>query len=148
MPRVIILRGPYCSGKTTWALKFINNNKNSIVVSKKDIIKSVKGSLESTKIYLIAKKVETEMIKSSMEEGLNIIIDEELFLKSQLDSTIETINLISTSNEKIKNNKYSVEIKIFDKTPLEICLARNSQSLNPKKERAIQLSYEYFHKKK
>ena len=145
MSNIIILRGPYCSGKTTWASKYCQKNKNSIRLSPRDIIKQLaSGGSTSDSIEVSNEMFDAGLLKS-MVLGKNIIIDSENFLDSQVKNLLEKIERICLKNRSdfIKNN---ISIKIFNKTPLKVCIERNNKLANPKNEKTIERSYNYFHK--
>lgn len=149
MPNIIILRGPYCSGKTTWASKYCKKHKNSIRLAPMEIARSLASGGSVTELIPISQEMVNSCILNAIILNKNIIIDGENFLDSQVKNLLELIEDICKKNrQKLidKNIHYNISIKVFNSTPLEICLDRNNKMQNPKKESLITKGYNYFHK--
>lgn len=148
MPKIIILRGPYCSGKTTWALNYCAKHKNTIRLSKKDIYNVIRPSHSSDGLLTVINKMFVAGLAELMHKRKTIIIDDPHMLTGSIKSTIDTVNSVCLKNMDsfIENEiNYSIYIKDFKNTPLSVCLDRNKKSLNPKSESAITKCYNRFH---
>lgn len=146
MSKIIILRGPYCSGKTTWAKKYCTKHKNSIRISQKELLSILSGEKPNSNLIEIVKQIQFDVISQAIIEGLDLIIDDEHITQKSLDYVDDTISDIALSliNQGIVPD-FNVEIKEF-KTPIHICLRRNRKSLTPRKEKLIVKSYLYIRK--
>lgn len=147
MSKIIVLRGPYCSGKTTWALKYCSKHKKSIRVCRKDILKTIYCERVSSSAVLITKKVCEQIIYEALKAELDVIIDDEHMLVSSLNTTIKDLSKISKQLEKdgVKIDA-KIVVKEFNNTPFIICHRRNKKSPNPKSTKLITKSYLYTHK--
>lgn len=145
--KIIILSGPYCSGKTTWALKYCSKHKKSIRINKKELIKTISCNEIRVDIVNITKSLYDHLIEEAIRNDLDIIIDDEHLLKSTISSTISNISRICEQlrKEGLKID-IDVKVKVFDKTPFIICQRRNLKSPNPKSIKLITKSYIQIHK--
>lgn len=145
MPNVTILKGPYCSGKTTWAIKYCNKYKNTIRICRKDILRSIAGGRLDVHFVKIADKMCDAAIYDAIKNNYDIIIDDEHFVKERI--TDEMLKILRYANiiKKEKGIDFETNIKIKKfLPPLFICLKRNRNSLSPKKQRLIVKSYQFF----
>lgn len=148
MSKIIILRGPYCSGKTTWSLKYCKKHEGTIRISVKDLIKEITCGKPKTKSLRIINSIYKTTIKESVINDIDLIIDNE----NSSNTIIENIFRIADSagkevfNDKGKAPNVDIIVKTF-KTPLEILLKRNKQCLDPKDEQLIVNSFNRFNNK-
>ena len=109
---VIILRGIPCSGKTTWATKFVKEHYNYIVIGN-DTIRSIFNipyyTNEDIHDYSLA------LLRTALEHHKNVIIDNSNIYDDVLERYIEVLNdykehhklitLDITLEEALKRNK-------------------------------------------
>ena len=150
MSNIIILRGPYCSGKTTWASKYCQKHADSIRLAPTELAVSLASGGSKSGANKVAMSMFKAGLLAAIGEGKNIIIDGENFLDNQVKNIVEIIDQICIDNSTsiIKNKvDYQMHIKYFSKTPLDICIERNKKMQSPRKESSIIRSYKYFHER-
>lgn len=137
MKKVIILKGLPASGKTQWAKEQINANPNVYKRVNKDDLRAMidngKWSADSEKLIL---KIRDSIINLAIEHGKHVIVDD--------------TNLHPKHEERIRQiakGKAEVIVKFFD-VPLEDCIKRDSQRVNPVGRKTIQDMYDQFLKSK
>lgn len=82
MSKLIVLQGPPCSGKSTWAREYVKNNKDTIIVSRDSFRLQFCGNdptrmfvgMDNTKEDLIT-SLENTAIESGLRSGYNVIVD-------------------------------------------------------------------------
>jgi predicted kinase len=82
MSKLIVLQGPPCSGKSTWAREYVKNNKDTIIVSRDSFRLQFCGNdysrmfvdMDKTKEDLIT-SLENTAIESALQSGYNVIVD-------------------------------------------------------------------------
>ena len=82
MSKLIILQGPPCSGKSTWAKEYVKSAQNTVIVSRDsfrlhlcggDTANMFKG-MDSTREELIT-KMENESITEALKAGFDVVVD-------------------------------------------------------------------------
>lgn len=147
MPNVTILKGPYCSGKTTWAIKYCNKHKNTIRICRKDILRNISGGRLDSHFVDIADKMCNTALYNAIKNNNDIIIDDEHFFQKRITDEMLRILRYADIIKKEKGIDFETNIKIKKfNAPLFICLKRNRNSLSPKKQRLIVKSYQLFAK--
>lgn len=82
MSKLIVLQGPPCSGKSTWAKEYVKNNKDTVIVSRDSFRLQFCGNdptrmfvgMDNTKEELIT-SLENTSIESALRAGYNVIVD-------------------------------------------------------------------------
>lgn len=101
MPKIILMCGKICSGKSTYA-DIIRKNNNAVILSVDEIMLSVFGQdagekhdayAASLKKYLFAKSVEL------IEAGIDVIMDIGLWTRSERKETREFYSMRNIENE-------------------------------------------------
>lgn len=115
--RLYILIGIPCSGKSTYAANIILKKPNALIIATDEIRKKLTGtykfSLDSNKmVFDIAKK----MIDEALKQGFDVVFDATNTNKKYRNSIISIA----------KRNNFKIFAIVF-KTPLKICLKRNSK---------------------
>ncbi len=119
--KYIILRGCPGSGKSTWAKKFIEENKGFIRINRDDIRRTLcpsdkyPGYIKSDKTEKVVTKHIEELVENLSKQAANIIDDNTNLNKKYFDNTINKVVALG----------YNVEIKDFFDIPLDKLLDRN-----------------------
>jgi predicted kinase len=82
MSKLIVLQGPPCSGKSTWAKEYVKNNKDTVIVSRDSFRLQFCGNdptrmfvgMDNTKEELIT-SLENTAIESALRTGYSVIVD-------------------------------------------------------------------------
>jgi len=115
--RLYVLIGIPCSGKSTYANKLASKKSNTVVISTDEIRKELTGTYEFTSssnkaVFDIAKK----MISQVLELGFKVVFDATNTNKQHRKSII---SIAKKANCKT--------VAIVFKTPIDLCLKRNSK---------------------
>lgn len=124
MSKMLILVGIPCSGKTTFALRWVRENDNRVRVNK-DEIRAIHG-IRWGEHGLQVTKTEDEAIKLAMRMGFDIVVDDTNIYKQRRDELRRLASMYG----------YEVETNVFN-TPLSVCLERNRLRQPPLPESAI-----------
>lgn len=118
--KILVLQGLPGSGKTTWALEFIKNNKNFVRINR-DSIREQLGREYSKDLERVVKNIRDASIVTSLTNGFSVIVDD-----TNLD--LSNIDQITFLRDEIDRD-IIIEVKPFI-VPLEECLARNERRVN------------------
>ena len=137
MKNVIILKGFIGSGKTTYALRLMEEHKNKYKRVNKDELRAMVDngvwSKDNEKLIL---KIRDSIIRESLEKGYSVIVD---------DTNLEDIHekqIRLVANDFFAN----VEITFID-TPIEECIRRDSLRAKPVGEIVIRSMADRYFKK-
>lgn len=77
MPDLILLIGPPCSGKSTWAKEYLKKNPNTLRFNRDDMrfMLGNKPMLDSVDEYTVTQMIDLG-IDLSLESGRNVIVDQ------------------------------------------------------------------------
>lgn len=148
MSKVIILRGIQGSGKTTWALDWVNQNPDHRIRLNRDDIRLMFGRywLDDKDAQRHREEVISDMInqalRSAMTNKLDIVIDN----MNLSDYSVKDIrNTVTFMNHKLDSYgvKYDIEFKDF-KTPLDVCIERDSHRDRPIGKEIITNTYNRY----
>jgi len=115
--KLFILIGIPCSGKSTYANKFILNNPNTILISTDEIRKQITGVYQfSEKTNLLVMETAKKMLYKALMQGMDVIYDATNTNKNYRKSII-----------KISKQTSLQTIGVVFKTPVTICLKRNAE---------------------
>lgn len=115
MSEVIILQGIQGSGKSTWALSWINEKPNSRIRVNRDSIRNMFGKYWVPDREAIVTVVENTVIKESILKGYDVVID---------DMNLNDKTIVSFEDlVKSINPATSIRYKLFN-TPLAECIIR------------------------
>ena len=143
MNKIILTQGIQGSGKTTWAKAWVAEDPTYRIRINNDDITSMWGQPFGTpNLYNRLAQFRQLMIKSFMEEGLDIVVDN----MNLSDNSIKEIEkLVEEYNSSVNFlPKYEIEYKDFTKIPLEICIERDSKREHPVGERVIRYTYNKY----
>lgn len=90
MTKVILCRGVQGSGKTTWSKEYCKANHNTIRVNRDDIRKMFNQKW-SKKLEIVVKSCELEAIRSAINVGIDVVVDDVSNLNPMTESTIREI---------------------------------------------------------
>lgn len=134
MKRVIFLIGIPGSGKSTWAKEYVNNNPNTVILSRDSFRRMISSNYKITYKH---ESLITDWMLSCFEIALNagkdIIIDNTNLKFSYIDSFIDIILNNHTLDNSYFSTPYNIYFKVFD-TPLNVCLERNGDGKNARPE--------------
>lgn len=149
---ILILQGIPGSGKTTYAIKWVNEDPDNRIRINQDSIREMIAPLD---VYWkcskdsISKKEEMvnqilrATLQFAMNKGLDIVLDNTNLNSKVLNDTlklIHNVNEILTSEDKYLKRKetitYEVHYLVFD-TPLEECIKRDKLRKFPVGEKVI-----------
>lgn len=121
---MLILVGIPCSGKTTFALRWVKEKRNRVRFNK-DEIRAI-CNISWGERGLQVTEAEDAAIKLAMRKGFDIVVDDTNIYKSRRDELQRLASMYG----------YEVETRVFN-TPLSICLERNQHRHPPLPESAI-----------
>lgn len=137
--KIILTRGIQGSGKSTWAKQWAEEDPEHRVRFNNDDIRNMLGKYWVPSRETLVSAIKRQFIITSMKIGYDIIIDNmnlnpkevEYFNKyvKAHNETIEDLRREEKLNP-VNDFKYEIEFKDF-KTPLEVCIERDSKRENP-----------------
>ncbi len=92
--KVIFTKGMQASGKSTWATKFVEENQDYKRVNRDSIRHMLSNYTFDDKNEKIVTSIETGMIKSLLQDGYNLVMDNMNLNKKNLDKQITYIKSI------------------------------------------------------
>lgn len=76
MNKIILLIGPPCSGKSTWAKKYISENQDTVRINRDSLREMFKGKYKFDKtIESLTTRVSVSIIKAAGAVNKNIVLD-------------------------------------------------------------------------
>lgn len=131
--KLIICRGIQGSGKSTWAKQWCHEDPENRIRFNNDDVRNMLGKYWVPSREGIISALKKEFIYSAMTYGYDIVIDnmnlnpkEVEYFQALVDSWNNPNGVLSDVVRAV----YKVEFKDF-KTPLEICIERDSKRENP-----------------
>lgn len=141
MTKFIIYQGIQGSGKTTAARKYVEEDPAHRVRWNNDDIRNMLGKywITSREHMLIPMKM--AFLEEAMSTHYEVIIDD-MNLNPKTISYYE--DFVKYHNKVNPGNQYEIEYRLM-KTPLEVCIERDSQRPNPIGEKIItETHHRYF----
>ena len=127
MPKIILCRGIQGSGKTTWAKQWVLEDPEHRVRFNNDDIRNMLGKYWVPSRESLVSTIKMNFLIQATNFGYDIIIDnmnlnpkEVTFYKEFIDSY----------NRGDHDKQYELEFRDF-KTPLDVCIERDSKRENP-----------------
>lgn len=117
-----ILSGIPASGKSTWAKNYILNNRNTVRINRDDLRTTFFSDVFTDGNESFVNKSKLSLIKTSLEFGRNIILDD---THCYSDYLIFLINYIRDLSIEL-NKGIFIELLDFD-VDISICMERNSK---------------------
>ena len=143
MKKIIFVRGIQGSGKTTWAKAWaLEDPENRLRISWDDI-RNMLGKYWVPNREKIVKLTSIRTLEYAMMEGYDVVIDNMNLSENSIKDFIEAVrhhNRYVEDTPETECSKYSIEYKDF-KTPLEVCIERDSKRENPIGEEIIRNTY-------
>lgn len=143
MKKIIFVRGIQGSGKTTWAKAWaLEDPENRLRISWDDI-RNMLGKYWVPNREKIVKLTSIRTLEYAMMEGYDVVIDNMNLSENSIKDFIEAVrhhNRYVEDTPETECFKYSIEYKDF-KTPLEVCIERDSKRENPIGEEIIRNTY-------
>jgi predicted kinase len=130
---VIICKGIQGSGKSYFARKWVEKDPSHRIRINNDDIRNMLGPYWIPDREKLVSKIREDIISIAIKQQYNIIIDNMNLNKSAIN---EILYLFKDSNYTIKYEEF--------KTPLEICLERNSKRDNPIVKEVITKTYNKY----
>ena len=130
MKKLLILQGLPASGKSTYAIKWVNENPEHRLRINQDSIRTMFGKywledkIQLKKRESIISNITMELLKQSMFNQFDIVLDN-MNLNSKVLGTIE--DYVNYFNIKFADlQAYQIEYKLF-KEPLNVLINRDSK---------------------
>lgn len=140
MRKIIVTRGLPCSGKTTYVKEFCKKNPNFIRINEDDI-KEIFCIREDSDRYNFLYDIKEKAVESGLILGFDIIIDECILHKEDIDFAEEAIAKYRSLSE---NFKVQIEYKDFFDINIDEILENNDRRENSIGVEAIASFYEDF----
>lgn len=151
MSKLIILQGPPCSGKSTWAKEYITHAHNTVIVSRDSFRLHLCGG-ETTNMFKnmnnareeLITKMESESITEALKAGFNVVVD-------ATNLNPKTINRMYKLADGAGLSKTDIEFKEFYvpfKEAVERDLARKEAGGHYVGKHVIQRFYERYYAEK
>jgi len=134
--KILVLKGLPASGKTTFAKKLINEEKNWKRINKDDLRAMIDNNIWSKDNEKLILKIRDNIIIDCLVNKYNIIIDDTNFAEKH----------INRINEIADRLDVEVEEKFFD-IPVNECIKRDSERPNPVGKKVIMNMYNTYLKK-
>lgn len=146
MAKIILCRGIQGSGKTTWAKNYCNEHPNSIRVNRDDL-RAMMGCKWFHHLEIIVRGAEFEAIKTALDLGFTVVVDDVSNLNSETVESIQHIveahNNTAFKYKYLELQEYSIEYQDFF-IPLQDCIDRDAKRPNPIGEEVIRKTYEKY----
>lgn len=140
MNKIILCRGIQASGKSTWAKAWVEEDSEHRVRFNNDDVRNMLGKYWVPSREPIVKRIKEALIFEAMERGYDIVVDN---MNLNPKEVAWYQNVIADFKGKGFANDYTIEFKDF-KTPLEVCLQRDSLRDNPIGETVIKGTYNKY----
>lgn len=128
--KIILTRGIQGSGKSTWARQWAEEDPEHRVRFNNDDIRNMLGKYWVPSREKLVKCLYDRFLFDSMAHKYDIVIDN-MNLNPKTVSEIESeVDLFNKGVRGQYEWKYEIEFKDF-KTPLEVCIERDSKRENP-----------------
>ena len=130
--KLLVTRGLPASGKSTWAIKYVQENGNTIRINNDSLSNMLFGEAWVPENYKIIDKSRMLLIEKHLADGKHDII---------VDNTNLTEKNIVAYQKLADEHGYVLEIKDFRHVPVETCIARNRARLNAVPDKVIYEMY-------
>lgn len=131
--KIILTRGIQGSGKTTFAKQWAEENPTERVRFNNDDIRNMLGKYWVPSRENMVSDLKRTFLYSAMTYGYDIIIDNMNLNPKEVgfyENIIKHHNTAETPSGDTLKYQYQIEFKDF-KTPLEVCIERDSKRENP-----------------
>ena len=151
MKTLLVLQGLPASGKSTYAVNWVNEDPEHRLRINQDSIRRMFGKywledkIQLKKRESITSNITMELLKQSMINQFDIVLDNMNLNQKTLDEIKEIVEefnkWISLSPVDLH---YDIKYQTFFDTPLEECIARDSKRENPIGENVIRSTYNKY----
>lgn len=125
--KIILTRGIQGSGKSTWAKQWVLEDPEHRVRFNNDDIRNMLGKYWVPSRENLVSTIKMNFLIQATNFGYDIIIDNMNLNPKEVTFYKEFIN---SYNKRDHDKEYELEFKDF-KTPLEVCIERDSKRENP-----------------
>lgn len=139
MSKIILCRGIQGSGKSTYSRQWAEQDPEKRLRYSNDDIRTMLGKYWVPSRESVVRNAKIAIITEAMEQGFDIIIDN---MNLNPDEVKYYQGIINEFNER-RGIKYTLEFIDF-KTPLEVCIERDSKRPNPIGREVITNTYEKY----
>ena len=139
MNKIILCRGIQGSGKSTYSRQWAEQDPEKRLRYNNDDIRTMLGKYWVPNRESVVRNAKIAIITEAMEQGFDIIIDN---MNLNPNEVKYYQGIIKEFNER-RGNKYTLEFMDF-KTPLEVCIERDSKRPNPIGREVIIKTYERY----
>lgn len=144
--RIILTRGIQGSGKSTFAKEWVLEDPEHRVRFNNDDIRNMLGKYWVPSRENVVSDLKRTFLDSAMKYGYDIIIDNMNLNPKEVEfyeNIIKYHNTAETISGDMLEYQYQIEFKDF-KTPLEVCIERDSKRENPIGENVIRNTYKKY----
>lgn len=131
--KIILTRGIQGSGKSTWARQWAEEDPEHRVRFNNDDIRNMLGKYWVPSRENIIVDLKRTFLYSAMKYGYDIVIDNMNLNPKEVgfyENIIKHHNTAETISGDLLEYQYQIEFRDF-KTPLEVCIERDSKRENP-----------------
>lgn len=146
MNTVIFCRGIPGSGKSTWAKQWVQIDPEHRIRINWDDLRNMMGKYWVPNREKIVKFTSIYILEYAMMEGYDVVIDNMNLSEKSIEDFINAIKCHNSYVEitpTTKCSKYSIEYRDF-KTPLEVCIERDSKRETPIGKEVITNTYNKY----
>jgi len=139
MSKIIILIGVAGSGKSTWAFEYVNNNPDTVIVSRDSMRKTLFGyDDKNLKDYYLTEITQTENVIS---EFIDLMVRKAIKLGK--DVIVDNTNLQMSYISHYKNFGVPLQLRFFD-VDINDCLERDKNRIKSVGEDIVRKQYRHF----
>jgi predicted kinase len=138
MKKIVMCKGLPASGKSTFAREFVKGKKDWVRVNNDELSDMLFGEVFASDRSDLIDSMRKQLIESALAKKLNIIVDNtNLHPKHEeyLTKLVETHNEASIYTKE--PTLYGFEIKDFTHVPVQTCIQRNKNRVNPVPDKVI-----------
>lgn len=139
MSKIILCRGIQGSGKSTYSKKWAEEEPEKRLRYNNDDVRNMLGKYWVPSRESVVRRAKIAIITEAMENGFDIIIDN----MNLNPNEVKYYQGIIKEFKERRGKEYTLEFKDF-KTPLEVCIERDSKRPNPIGREVITMTYNKY----
>lgn len=139
MSKIILCRGIQGSGKSTYSKKWAEEEPEKRLRYNNDDVRNMLGKYWVPSRESVVRRAKIAIITEAMENGFDIIIDN----MNLNPNEVKYYQGIIKEFKERRGKEYTLEFMDF-KTPLEVCIERDSKRPNPIGREVIIKTYERY----
>lgn len=139
MSKIILCRGIQGSGKSTYSKKWAEEEPEKRLRYNNDDVRNMLGKYWVPSRESVVRRAKIAIITEAMENGFDIIIDN----MNLNPNEVKYYQGIIREFKERRGKEYTLEFKDF-KTPLEVCIERDSKRPNPIGREVITMTYNKY----